>query len=184
VFGERRPTLESGIGYLDTLARNYARLTPRLERRSLDVNAVVREVARSAEAGGVAVQTRLADSLPPGLGDPVVLRRILDNLLRNALESLPAGGGTVTFETRRGSDGAVQIAVADTGCGMTEHELARAFDDFYTTKAGGTGLGLSVVRRLTADLDASLDVVSEPSRGTTFTIALPVIGRKQRVVTR
>ena len=56
---------------------------------------------------------------------------------------------------------------------MSEEELSHAFDDFYTTKAEGTGLGLSVVRRLTADLDGSLRVESEPGRGTTFTIELP-----------
>jgi len=67
----------------------------------------------------------------------------------------------------------VRIVVADTGRGMSESELARAFDDFYTTKADGTGLGLSVVRRLTADLNGSLRVESEPGRGTTFTIELP-----------
>jgi len=56
---------------------------------------------------------------------------------------------------------------------MTESEIARAFDDFYTTKPEGTGLGLSVVRRLTADLNGALRIESEPGRGTTFTIDLP-----------
>ena len=109
-----------------------------------------------------------------GIGDPVVLRRILDNLLRNALESLPPKGGSVAFDVRRGPRG-VRILVADTGRGMSEQELARAFDDFHTTKAGGTGLGLSVVRRLTADLQGELQVESVPGRGTTFTIDLPSV---------
>ena len=65
------------------------------------------------------------------------------------------------------------MIVADTGRGMSSEELARAFDDFHTTKAGGTGLGLSVVRRLTADLQGDLKVDSAPGRGTTFTIDLP-----------
>jgi signal transduction histidine kinase len=174
VFGERRATLESGIGYLETLARSYARLTPPLERRPFDANAVAREVAGSASAAaGITVEAKLADALPPVVGDPVVLRRILDNLLRNAVESLASREGSVTLETRRGADGTIHIVVADTGRGMTEQELTRAFDDFYTTKSGGTGLGLSVVRRLTADLEGSLHVVSEPGRGTTFTIELP-----------
>jgi signal transduction histidine kinase len=173
VFEERRATLESSIGYLDTLARNYARLTPRGERRSFDANAIVRDAARSASVGGVAVQTNIFDALPPVFGDPVVLRRILDNLLRNAIESLPPGNGQVTIETRRSPTGGARLIVADTGRGMSEQELARAFDDFHTTKANGTGLGLSVVRRLTADLGADLKVESAPGRGTTFTIDLP-----------
>jgi len=107
------------------------------------------------------------------LGDPVLLRRILDNLLRNAIESLPPSGGTVTLETTRGPKGGIRMIVADTGRGMSEEELARAFEDFHTTKAGGTGLGLSVVRRLAADLHADLRVESAPGRGTTFTMDLP-----------
>ena len=173
IFAERRATLESSIGYLDTLARNYARLTPRSERRAVDAGAVTREAARSASIDGTVVQARIADGLPPVLGDPVVLRRIIDNLLRNAIESLPASGGSVTVETIRSPAGGVRLIVADTGRGMSEQELARAFDDFHTTKSGGTGLGLSVVRRLAADLQADLRVESAPDRGTTFVIDLP-----------
>jgi signal transduction histidine kinase len=174
IFSERRATLESSIGYLDTLARNYARLTPKTDRRSFDVSAVARDAVRSASADEAVVQAKVAESLPPVVGDPVLLRRILDNLLRNAIESLPAGKGTVTLETRPAPKGSgVWVIVTDTGRGMSENELAHAFDDFHTTKATGTGLGLSVVRRLTADLQGELRVESAPGRGTTFTIDLP-----------
>jgi signal transduction histidine kinase len=173
VFGDRRATLEASIVYLDTLARNYARLTPRTERRSFDAGAVAREAVRSASAGGASIQSRIADPLPPVLGDPVVLRRILDNLLRNAIESLSSSDGLVTIEMHRSPAGGVRVTVADTGRGMSNDELSHAFDDFHTTKPGGTGLGLSVVRRLTADLQAELRVDSAPGRGTTFTIDLP-----------
>lgn len=173
VFAERKANIESSIAYLDTLARNYARLTPRTERRTFDANAVARDAARSASGDAAVVQARIADGAAPVMGDPVVLRRIVDNLLRNAIESLPDGGGTVTLETARVGSGGVRLTIADTGRGMTEEELSRAFDDFHTTKAGGTGLGLSVVRRLTADLQANLRVESAPGRGTTFTIDLP-----------
>jgi signal transduction histidine kinase len=173
VFAERRSTLESSVGYLDTLARNYARLTPSVEHRAVDVNGIVRELAASAGTGNATMRTRLADSLPRALGDAVVVRRILDNLVRNAIESLDSRGGDVTISTSHSPGGAVRIVVADTGRGMSEDELAHAFDDFFTTKADGTGLGLSVVRRLIADLNGSLRVESEPGRGTTFTIELP-----------
>jgi len=177
VFAERRPTLESSIGYLDTLARNYARLTPAVTRRSFDAGAVARDAAASASNGAAQVQSRIAAGLPPVIGDPVVLRRILDNLLRNALESLPVSGGTVTLDVQRADDAAVRVIVSDTGCGMSEAELSRAFDDFHTTKPNGTGLGLSVVRRLASDLQANLRVESEPGRGTTFTLDLPSVER-------
>jgi len=176
VFGERRSTLDSSVTYLDNLARSYARLTPEVDRRVVDVNTVVRDAVRGANAGdGMVVQTHLATSLPPVLGDALVLRRIVDNLLRNALESLPDRGGSVTVETARHADG-VRLVIQDTGRGMSEQELSRAFDDFFTTKPNGTGLGLSVVRRLTADLRGRLRVTSELSRGTTFTIDFPAHG--------
>ncbi|HEX5076361.1 MAG TPA: HAMP domain-containing sensor histidine kinase, partial [Gemmatimonadaceae bacterium] len=174
VFAERRSTLESSVGYLDTLARNYARLTPSVERRAVDVNAVAAEIAAStAVASTVKVKMRLAEAVPRALGDPVIVRRIMDNLVRNAVESLDARGGDVTISTSRGQNGAVRIIVADTGRGMSQEELAHAFDDFFTTKPDGTGLGLSVVRRLTTDLNGSLRVESAPGEGTAFTIELP-----------
>jgi signal transduction histidine kinase len=180
VFAERRATLESSIGYLDTLARNYARLTPAVDRRSFDAGAIAHEAAHAASIeaarGGISMQVRIAEGLPPVLGDPVVLRRVLDNLMRNAIESLPASGGVVALEAAR-NGACVRIVVRDTGRGMSEAELARAFDDFHTTKPGGTGLGLSVVRRLTADLHGDLRVESAPGRGTAFTIDLPIPAR-------
>ena len=168
VFGERRATLESSIAYLDTLARNYARLTPQSERQAFDVNDVVRALAASTQGGDGVIELQLASSLPRVLGDPVVLRRILDNVLRNAIESLPSSGGRVRLATSAMASDIVRVLVTDTGRGMTEQELDRAFDDFFTTKPEGTGLGLSVVRRLTADLQGSLRVTSAPGKGTTF----------------
>ena len=173
VFAERRATLESSLAYLDTLARNYARLSPRNDKRAFDANAVILDVARAAASAGAAVQTQLQPELPPVLGDPVVLRRIIDNLVRNAVESLTPRNGSVTLTTARIDDGCINISITDTGRGMSAEQLSHAFDDFYTTKDGGIGLGLTVVRRLTADMHGTLRVQSEPGRGTTFTISLP-----------
>jgi signal transduction histidine kinase len=129
--------------------------------------------AGGTTGSAASVHVQLEDALPQVTGDPVVLRRILDNLVRNALESLPNDAGSVTVRTGGGNDGSVRVVVADTGRGMTDEELSRAFDDFYTTKQGGTGLGLSVVRRLTADLEGRLHVSSAPGRGTSVTLDLP-----------
>ncbi len=110
------------------------------------------------------------------LGDPVALRRILENLVVNALESLDDAGGRVLIATRveRGEDGArVVVEVADTGRGMDEAQRARIFEDFYTTKARGTGLGLSIVRRLVSDLGGRIEVESAVGQGTRFRVELP-----------
>jgi signal transduction histidine kinase len=172
-FGERRATLQSSVEYLDTLARNYAKLTPRAERAPIDVNAVVAEAVRSASASDDAdVRAELAPRLPLVAGDAVALRRIVDNLVTNAVESADGRAGAVRIRTEAAGDG-VAIVVSDTGRGMSVEELSRAFDDFYTTKPDGTGLGLSVVRRLASDMGGEVRAQSEPGRGTTITVTVP-----------
>ena len=111
------------------------------------------------------------------------LRRIVENLVNNAVDSLSPEGGRVTVRTEmeQGTDGrsTARITVADTGTGMTEEELERAFGNFYTTKPQGTGLGLSIVRRLVNDLGGTLRVESRPGIGTQFFIDLPAKGGTQ-----
>lgn len=172
VFAERRATVESGIAYLEGLAGNYARLHPQLDIRRCDVGAIVREVAASVPAGPADVT--LATPAAPLLlrVDPLVLRRVLENLTRNAVESLGSTRGQVTLGLEAMAGG-VRLRVADTGPGMTREQLDRAFEAFYTTKPVGTGLGLAIVRRLVADLGGALKVETAPGHGTTFVIELP-----------
>ena len=107
-----------------------------------------------------------------------MIRRIMENLIGNALDSLaqrPDGRVTISTEWLPESNGAgrIRVTVADTGSGMSETELNRAFDDFYTTKPGGSGLGLSIVRRLILDLNGTLRVETRPGEGTTALVDLP-----------
>jgi len=177
VFQERRETLDASVRYLEELASNYARLSPRTVHQLCNVNDVVRQVAADAHVAGTpAVQT----SLKAGSrvrADPVALRRVLENLVDNALRSIDAETGSVMVATEGVSDrsGAsrVRITVRDTGAGMSETELTQAFDDFYTTREGGTGLGLSIVRRLVTDLGGTIRLESEKGEGTLVTIDMP-----------
>jgi signal transduction histidine kinase len=178
VFEERKATLESSVAYLDTLARNYARLAPAASPGQCDVNAVVTEVLQ-APRGGPPIRAQLAEALPSVSVDQLMLRRVIENLVGNATDAAAEReGGTVTVSTERaGRDGqraVVRVHVTDTGAGMTRAELDRAFDDFYTTKTGGTGLGLSIVRRLVLDLGGSLRIDTEPGAGTRATVEIPL----------
>jgi two-component system sensor histidine kinase AtoS len=144
-----------------------------MERRPVDVNAVVREIAAAArDAYAAQLHLQLQPDVDSVLGDPIALRRILDNLMVNGVQSLAADGGSVTISTER-RDHLVRITVADTGRGMTEDEVTRALGGFYTTKPRGTGLGLSVVRRLVADHDGDVQIDTTPGRGTTVIVELP-----------
>jgi signal transduction histidine kinase len=183
VFHERRPTLESSVAYLETLASKYARLSPIVGRQRSDVNAVIEQVvADMGSTQSADVQLRLQRDVPQVAGDTVALRRIVENLVGNARDSIERRQGTVSIETASvgGVEPRVQIAVRDTGRGMTREELDRAFDDFYTTKSSGTGLGLSIVRRLIMDLNGALRVESEPGVGTTVTVLLPLAAPTSR----
>ena len=184
VFGERKGTLDGSIEYLDTLARNYARLSPPSEHVACDVNAVVEQVLRNTSANGTVLQAKLSDAAPSAMGDALMLRRIIENLVGNAVDSVAdRPGGTVTVTTdavaRIGETARVRIIVADTGPGMSRQQLDQAFDDFYTTKPGGTGLGLSIVRRLILDLAGTLRVETSPGAGTSVVIELPAAGSGQ-----
>ena len=179
-FHDRQGTVESGISYLESLAGNYARLYPQPASEPCDVNEAVREtVRRLGDAGRAELRTELADNLSPVRTDRLVLRRILENLVGNALDSLESRPGAVTVSTACGAaDGAhgvpaVRIVVADTGKGMRREELDRAFEGFYTTKPGGTGLGLSIVRRLVLNAGGALRVETEPGAGSKFIVELP-----------
>jgi signal transduction histidine kinase len=184
VFGERRPTIDSSIAYLETLATSYQRLSRPLDRRECDLNALIAEVVRAAEAhDDVEFGTDLSMNLPSVLGDPVAIRRILENLTANAVDSLQSKPGRITLSTqviaRDSEPPTVRVTVADTGRGMTTDETGQIFNDFYTTKEGGTGLGLSIVRRLVMDLNGTVGVESAPGTGTRITIDIPASSRIQ-----
>jgi signal transduction histidine kinase len=180
VFAEREETLSSSIGYLDELASNYARLYPRLDLRRCDVSEIASTIV--ADLHGTRPAGLISDTCEGAIvrADPVALRRILENLVRNAVDSIGSDQGTVTVSTERVDDEAgrnwIRVSVSDNGIGMTEEQKARIFDDFYTTKADGTGLGLSIVRRLVMDLDGRIDVESSQGEGTRMIIHLPAAG--------
>lgn len=174
IYRERRSTLESSVDYLDELARNYARISPVLDRTASDPRQVVLDVAQSVT--GALVDVRVPESLPPIRADAVVLRRILDNLISNAVDALSGTRGSISLAAEsvdHGQEHRVRFIISDTGRGMTRQQLDRAFDDFYTTKTTGTGLGLSVVRRLLTDLGGSIRVETAPGEGSTFTVEIP-----------
>ncbi len=179
VFSDRQKTLDSSISYLENLASNYARLSPRSESRPCNVNAIVRQVIgdmRESGQAGFQLKMNLNDRAVVH-GDRVALRRILENLVGNAIDSLERGSGIVTVSTEiitgESMPGWVRITVEDTGIGMSREEQSKVFDDFYTTKDDGIGLGLSIVRRLVMDLDGSIHVESDKGSGSSFIVELP-----------
>jgi signal transduction histidine kinase len=114
------------------------------------------------------------DRLPNVFCDPSELVQVFLNLILNAIDATAEEKGRIRVHYQSG-EGEVACSVTDNGCGMTEAELAQAFDLFYTTKgAEGTGLGLSVVYNIVQNHGGRIDVSSQKNVGTTFTVTLPV----------
>lgn len=140
-----------------------------------DVNALCRESATAAQATpGVAVTLELDPSIDRVVTDAERLRVALVNVIVNARHAVD-GQATqrVTLTTRRDSD-AVMITVADTGVGIERANLPRVFDPYFTTKRGGTGLGLPLTRNIVEGLGGTIAAASEPGRGTEIRISLPL----------
>jgi two-component system sensor histidine kinase HydH len=148
------------------------------------VNALINEVVRAEQGRDRAeFAVQLQPNLPLVSGDPIALRRILENLTVNAVESLESRAGRVSVSSEtveRDGDRRIRITVADTGRGMTKEEQGRIFTDFYTTKEGGTGLGLSIVRRLVMDLGGAVSVESEFGKGTRIIVEIPSVNVERK----
>lgn len=173
VFQSRLPTLDTSLGYLEDLATRYARLAPHSHREACDLATIARETT-SASADDIEVVDHGA---PQVMADPVSMRRIIDNLVRNAREAAMSGNTRIAVTVSHHDDPDLGrqalLVVRDHGIGMPPEVLDRVFEDFFTTKDGGTGLGLSNVRRLAGDAGGRLEIESTPGAGTTVTITFP-----------
>jgi signal transduction histidine kinase len=172
VYREREATLTASVAHLEEMARNYAQLSPSITDGSSVVAHVLAEVVRDLGDARVTVDISDAAATAAVTGDEPSVRRILHNLISNAIESLPDHSGTVIAAVEDGAN-TVAISITDTGRGMSAGELDRAFRDFHTTKESGTGLGLSSVRRLVMELNGSLRASSSPGAGSRFDVSLP-----------
>jgi signal transduction histidine kinase len=166
------------VDRLEAVAEEYLKFArmPRGAPAPLDLDELVASLldflAPELAAARIQVVRELAGDLPVVEGDEAQLRAVALNLVRNSREAM-TGGGTLTVRTRR-AEGGVELEVADTGGGMPPEVLARIFEPFYTTKERGTGLGLAYARRVVAEHGGTIRCDSEPERGTTFSIRLPV----------
>jgi signal transduction histidine kinase len=149
----------------------------KLEREPTDLAALANDVRRAfaddAEARGVALHVDAAPDVAPISVDPVRIREVIGNLVSNATRYTPVGG-SVTVRIAPGRQDEVVIEVRDTGRGMAQAEVARAFDRFYKGDGSrGSGLGLTIAKGLVEAHGGDIRASSEPGRGTTITVVIP-----------
>lgn len=128
-------------------------------------------ISAQAEEQNVELRPHLDANLPPVRLDTSLIRQVLSNLGRNALQAMPKGG-TLEFLTMA-RDGGIALEVIDTGEGMDEKTVSRMFQAFFSTRSGGSGLGLPTVRRIIEAHGGTIACESAPGKGTRFTILLP-----------
>jgi signal transduction histidine kinase len=181
VFQESSNTLLAEISNLKAIIGRFSDFSkmPQPQLQPVQVNEILRDVAQlfraqSQAPGRAAIECKveLDENVGTISADPELLHRTLSNLVLNALDAMP-NEGTLTLRSRR-VDGGVEIEVADTGTGLTREECERIFTPYYTSKQHGTGLGLAIVQSVVSDHGGTISVHSEPGRGTTFLIELPV----------
>ena len=186
--------LETESKRLEQMARDFGELgrLPEGPTAAVDLGELCQELARGGPEG-VALKVECAADAPHIVGHYEPLRRALHNLVINAIdavrarvegrERLEAGGGRgdeaaevvlLVRPTANGTPPGVMVTVRDNGVGIPPENLARVFEPHFTTKSHGTGLGLAIARQTVRHHGGTIQVDSEPGRGTTVTVRLPV----------
>jgi nitrogen fixation/metabolism regulation signal transduction histidine kinase len=177
---EARTIIEEEVATLRRLVGEFSEFAklPRAELSEADLGDFLEEIARALPAAldlaqGVEVCFEEVEEELPVRVDAMMLKRCVDNLVRNAVEAFDEEGGTVVVRGLREGARAV-IEVADDGPGI-EGDAARIFDPYYTTKADGTGLGLAIVKKVVLEHGGAIGVVKNEAGGSVFRISLPLV---------
>ena len=179
VFRESTSTLLAEIANLKTIVGRFSDFSkmPAPQLQPVDLDEMVRGVVQlfqgqlTQRASKIEPEVQLGQ-VPPVSADPVLLRRVIENLVLNAIDAMP-DGGKLTFRTAEDDNVAI-FELADTGKGLTPEECERIFTPYYTTKQHGTGLGLAIAQSVVIDHHGRISVSSRKNQGTTFHVELPL----------
>jgi signal transduction histidine kinase len=130
-------------------------------------------VRKEAHSAGVRIEWQGLDTAPPLLADPQQLKQLLLNLFINALHAMP-DGGMLRIVAEDVKDGALHFSLSDSGAGIPADIVKQVFEPFFTTRETGSGLGLSIVRKIARGHGASIHIDSQPGHGTTFHLHWPL----------
>ncbi len=176
---KRIATLQREIGRLEEIVNDfltYARggEVNRSPHNLLEIiSDVLGFVQTEDELQKIRHHVELPSSLPLAIVDPSAMRQALMNLFVNARQAMPMGGELIVRVQRDGSHAV--LTITDTGVGMSPEDVEHCFDAYFSTKKSGTGLGLATTRRIIQEHEGTIAVVSEPGRGTSFRIVLPLV---------
>jgi signal transduction histidine kinase/CheY-like chemotaxis protein len=162
-------------GIIDRVRSLYGRGTP--EREVVDLNEILREMTvllrDAADRNAISIRTELDLGLPRTTADRVQLQQVLMNLMLNGIEAMRETGGELTIASTRVEHDKLLIAVRDSGVGLPGDQAERIFDAFFTTKPQGTGMGLSISRRIVESHGGRLWASPNAGRGAIMQFTLP-----------
>ncbi len=167
-------SIDEQVLYMDKIVsdlHDYAQsLTPKSTETSLpDLVKTVLSTVKVPTT--VKVSVEIPKGFPNVLIDSYLMRRVLTNLVINAIQAMPKGGRLVIRTSKK--EETATVSVQDTGTGIPEEDMHKLFNPFFTTKAKGQGLGLAVCKRLVEAQGGKITVESKPGKGTTFTVSIP-----------
>jgi nitrogen fixation/metabolism regulation signal transduction histidine kinase len=169
------------VGTLRTLVDQFAALAqfPAPQPRACDMNQITEDALLlfAGRMEGITIRTTLEADLPMVMADPDAVKRALANLIDNAAEAMQTSLLRVlTVTTALSEDGgSVEVAVCDTGHGLTDEIRERLFLPFYSTKQRGTGLGLSIAAKIAQEHHGSIRAEANTPKGAKFLLCLPVM---------
>jgi PAS domain S-box-containing protein len=162
-------------GIIDGICSLYLRNTP--ERELVNLNEIVQEMTvllgDAADRKSVTIRTELDAQLPRTTAHRVQLQQVLMNLMLNGIEAMQDKGGELIVASKSIEHGQLLISVSDSGIGLPPNEPDRIFKAFFTTKPKGTGMGLSISRRIIESHGGRLCASPKAGRGATFQFTLP-----------
>ncbi len=182
-------TVESAARYLDVIDEEIERLNSivvdflfavrpmdvrlRLESVNVILRDIISFVSYELSEYGITVSTEFADYLPKLRIDENLFKQVVLNIIKNAMHAMEDTGGLLSIRTASNGDSVI-ISITDTGIGMDESTQNKIFEPYFTTKASGSGLGLTVVFKVMKEHGGDISVRSTPGKGTTFTLTFPV----------
>jgi signal transduction histidine kinase len=167
-------TIESQIMYMDKIVTDIQDFSRPVTVKPIktDLKELVEEVLSSVHVpDDVKVSVKISEDFPMFNVDTPLLKRVLSNLILNAIQAMP-NGGSLTVAVSSTNEHVI-ITVEDTGVGIPRENMPKIFESFFTTKAQGQGLGLSICKKFVEASGGSIEAESEEGQGTTFTVKLP-----------
>ncbi|MDO8662457.1 MAG: ATP-binding protein [Candidatus Omnitrophota bacterium] len=186
---DREPELQKILSYIISDDQRAAEVIQRLrsllkksapEMRLLDINALINEtiviISTDATVRNAVVKTEFDANLPLVRGDRIQLQQVILNLISNSFDAMENSQGEreILIRASRKDSGRIVVEVKDSGCGIPAKNIPKLFTHFFTSKADGLGMGLSISRSIIEAHGGQLDVENNPERGATFYFTIPV----------